>query len=62
MLVLFILRTKCSKGWRICNAPSREGVRYLVFLEVVIKDKIVRFSKNCATFAIRESEGGEITN
>ena len=29
MLVLFISRTKCSKGERICNAPSREGVRYV---------------------------------
>ena len=26
---LFILRTTCSKGWRICNAPSREGVQYV---------------------------------
>ena len=26
---LFISRTKCSKGGRICNALSREGVRYV---------------------------------
>ena len=26
---LFILRTKCSKGGRICKVPSREGVRYV---------------------------------
>ena len=26
---LFISRTKCSKGGRICNAPSLEGVRYV---------------------------------
>ena len=29
MLVLFSLRTKCSKGERICNASSREGVLYV---------------------------------
>ena len=33
-----------------------------VFLEVVIKDKIVKFSKNCGTFVIKESGGGESTN
>ena len=32
---------------RIC-APS-----------VIVKDKIVKFSKNCGTFAIEESGGGE---
>ena len=26
---LFISRTKCSKGGKICNAPSQEGVRYM---------------------------------
>ena len=26
---LFISRTKCSKGGRICNAPSQEGVQYV---------------------------------
>ena len=26
---LFISATKCSKGGRICNAPSRQGVRYV---------------------------------
>ena len=31
-------------------------------MEVVIKDEIVKFSKNCGTFAIKESEGGESTN
>ena len=31
-------------------------------LGVVIKDKIVKFSKNCGTFAIKESGGGERTN
>ena len=34
----------------------------VVFLEVVIKDEIVKFSKNCGTFAIKESGGGESTN
>ena len=32
---------------RIC-APS-----------VIVKDKIIKFSKNCATFAIKKSGGGE---
>ena len=27
-----------------------------------IKDKIVKFSKNCGTFEIKESGGGESTN
>ena len=26
---LFLSRTKCSKGGRICNALFREGVRYV---------------------------------
>ena len=26
---LFTSRTKYSKRWRICNAPSQEGVRYM---------------------------------
>ena len=26
---LFISRTKCSKGGRNCNAPSREGAQYM---------------------------------
>ena len=34
----------------------------VIFLGVVIKDKIVNFSKNCSTFAIKESGGGESTN
>ena len=34
----------------------------VIFLGVVIKDKIVKFSKNCGTFAIKESGGGESTN
>ena len=34
-------------GARIC-APS-----------AIVEDKIVKFSKNCVTFAIKESEGGE---
>ena len=34
----------------------------VVLLEVVIKDEIVKFSKNCGTFAIKESGGGESTN
>ena len=58
---MFILRTKCSKGGRICNTPSREGApsAIVIFLEVVIKDKIVKFSKNCGTFTIKKSGGGE---
>ena len=28
-LVLFNSRMKCSKGGRICNTPSQEGVRYV---------------------------------
>ena len=31
----------------------------IFFLGVVIKDKIVKFSKNCDTFAIKKSERGE---
>ena len=31
----------------------------IFFLGVVIKDKIVKFYKNCDTFAIKESGGGE---
>ena len=31
----------------------------VIFLGVVIKDKIVKFSKNYGTFAIKESGGGE---
>ena len=31
----------------------------MVFLEVVIKDEIVKFSKYCGTFAIKKSGGGE---
>ena len=26
---LCISRTKCSKGGRICNTPSREGAQYM---------------------------------
>ena len=33
-----------------------------VFLEIVIKGKIVKFSKNYGTFAIKESGGGESIN
>ena len=32
----------------------------VVFLEVVIKDEIVKFSKNCGTFAIKESGGMKV--
>ena len=65
---MFISRTKCFKGGRICNAPSREGtvrvtvgshmctkgfLNYLstivVFFNIVFKDEIVKFSKNCGT-------------
>ena len=28
----------------------------VVFLKVVFKDEIIKFSKHCATFAIKESE------
>ena len=28
----------------------------LVFLKVVFKDEIIKFSKHCGTFAIKESE------
>ena len=31
----------------------------ILFLKVVIKDEIVKFSKNCYTFAIKKSGGGE---
>ena len=34
----------------------------VVFLEVVIKDEIVKFSNNCDTFAIKKNGGGESTN
>ena len=44
-------------GARIC-APSA----IVIFLGVIIKDKIIKFSKNCGTFTIKESEGGESTN
>ena len=37
------------------GAPSA----IVIFLGVVIKDKIVKFSKNCGTFEIKESGGGE---
>ena len=30
------------------------------FLKVVVKGKIIKFSKNCDTFAIKESEGVEV--
>ena len=32
----------------------------VVFLEVVIKDKIVKFSKNCGTWAIKEIGGVKV--
>ena len=32
----------------------------VVFLEVVFKDEIVKFSKNCGTFAIKESGGVKV--
>ena len=41
-------------GARIC-LPSA----IVIFLGVVIKDKIVKFSKNCDIFSIKESGGGE---
>ena len=30
------------------------------FLKVVVKGKIIKFSKNCGTFAIKESGGVEV--
>ena len=36
--------------------------KIVIFLGVVIKDKIVKFSNNCDTFVIKESGGGESTN
>ena len=34
----------------------------VVFLIVVFKDEIIKFSKHCGTFEIKESGGGESTN
>ena len=34
----------------------------VIFLGVVIKDKIVKFSNNCGTYTIKEIGGGENTN
>ena len=34
----------------------------VVCLKVAFKDEIVKFSKHCGTFAIKESGGGESTN
>ena len=41
----------CTKGF--LNYLSA----IVIFLKVVFKDEIVKFSKNCDTFAIKESEG-----
>ena len=35
---------------------------HVVLLKVVIKDEIINFSKNCGTFAIKDSGGGESSN
>ena len=29
-------------------------------LSAIVKDKIIKFSKNCGTFAIKESGGGKL--
>ena len=34
-------------------------VGYICAPSAIVKDKIVKFLKNCGTFAIKESEGGE---
>ena len=34
----------------------------VVFFESYFMDEIVKFSKNCGTFTIKESGGGESTN
>ena len=34
-------------------------VRRICAPSVIVKDKILKFLKNCGTFAIKESEGGE---
>ena len=34
-------------------------VRAQYALSAIVKDKILKFLKNCGTFAIKESEGGE---
>ena len=41
----------CTKGF--LNLLSA----IVVFFKVVFKDEIVKFSKNCGTFAIKESGG-----
>ena len=46
----------CTKGFLNYLSVIR------VFLKVVFKDEIVKFSKNCVTCAIKESGGGESTN
>ena len=43
-------------GSHLCTKRLFSAIE--VFLEVVIKDKIVKFSNNCVTFAIKESGGG----
>ena len=40
----------CTKGFLNCLSVI------VVFLKVVFKDEIIKFSKNCGTFAIKESE------
>ena len=51
---------KCNR--RVTFVHQKTFSAIVVFLEVVIKDEIVMFSKNCGTFAIKESGGGESTN
>ena len=44
----------CTKGF--LNSLSA----IVVFFKVVFKDEIVKFSKNCDTFPIKESGGVEV--
>ena len=45
---------------------TKDFLNYLsvivVFLKVVFKDEIIKFSKHCGSFAIKESVGVESTN
>ena len=47
---------------RVTFVHQKSFSAIVIFLEIVIKDKIVKFSKNCGNFSIKESEGGESTN
>ena len=44
----------CTKGFLNYLSAMR------VFLKVVFKDEIVKFSKNCSTCAIKESGGVKV--